>query len=318
MKKILILSLALFLCIMPLMGVVANEYTPGDDLFETVFEGYVLDKDTQEPIDEAYVYAFDENYIEYRRWITDESGYYYLEFSRGGTYSIYAEHPDYIQDSTTESMERNEKKNIDFNLEKKVFDTRIFGSVTDYLTGEPISDAIVYLGEVTIEENGYSTYFSEYFITDEDGTYFFEVYEGNYSIAAEKEGYEDVWSSDPFFVRSGDEYQHDIRMKEWNQGVYGIVTDENGDPMSGLVVTVESDYYRGRNVTDDEGYYEIDIPYTGEYTLKAHEDGYLPYVESIRVNYNQMTEHNIEMVESQLPSPVLKIIYIILSLIAGL
>ncbi len=317
MKKAVLFVISMILVMSPLMLVSADEYTPGDDLVETIFEGVVTDQVTGDPVEKANIYGFDESYNEWRSDITDEEGRYYLEFRRGGTFYIIADHEDYSQEEKIVDSEINENNIVNFELEPKVYNTTIYGTVTDSETGEPLSDVFVSIGEVYYEEYGYSTYGIDYLITDVDGKYSFEVYKGNFSISAQKEEYSRYWS-DPFFVDEGEEYQLDIELEPWDQGVFGKVTDEEGNPISDLVVTLENDWIRSNDVTDENGEYEIITPWAGEYTLKAHEDGYRPFVENIDIGEGEMEEVDIEMVESQLPSPILTIVYMIMSLLAGL
>lgn len=317
MKRVAIVIIMLMICVLPFTMVEADVDTPGDDLIETVFQGIVTDMETGDPIENAQMYGFDDGYNEWRYDTTDDEGRYYLEFMRGGTFYLYAEHEDYYQEEIIVESDINVKNDLDFELEPKVFNTTIYGTVTDSETGEPISDVVVVLYEVEYEGNGYSGYGIGYMVTSEEGTYSFEAYRGDFEVRANMEEYYTYWS-EPFFVDEGERYQLDIEMYPWNTGVNGVVKDEQGNPMSDIVVTLENDWLRTNDVTDENGEYEIIIPRGGEFTLKAHEDGYRPYVETITIQDGEMEEVNIEMVESQLPSPVLKIIYIILSLLAGL
>ena len=317
MKKAVLFVLSMILVMSPLMLVSADEDTPGDDLVETVFEGVVTDLVAEKPIENVLISGFDESYSEWRSDITDEEGRYYLEFRRGGTFYIIADHEDYYQEEKIVDSEINENNIVNFELEPKIYNTTIYGTVTDSETGEPLSDVVVSLGEVYYDDSGHKTKWGEYLITDVDGKYSFEVFKGNFSISARKEEYYG-YSSEDFFVDEGEEYQLDIELEPWDQGVFGKVTDEEGNPISDLVVTLENDWIRANDVTDENGEYEIITPWAGEYTLKAHEDGYRPYVENIDIGEGEMEEVDIEMVESQLPSPILTIVYMIMSLLAGL
>lgn len=317
MKKLTLASIILVLLLSPVMMAVADPYVQGDDLIETTFKGTVTDLDSGEPIEDVFVYGFDEEYNEWRSSITDQNGNYYLEFKQGGTFYIYADHDDYHQEEATETVEINTETIVDFELEPKVFDTRIFGVAKDSETGEPLSDVVVNLLEIVKEDENAWLQSVDQTITGEDGKYSFEIYTGNFSLEARKQGYDRIWI-EPFHVESGEEYEMDFEMVAWNQGVKGRVTDETGQPMEGIVVSMDAQWFRSMVETDENGEYEIVVPWEGSYTLRAQEEGYRPFVSQVEIANDEMEEIDIEMVESQIPAPILQLVYLILSMLGGL
>lgn len=315
----MILSLAMILLAAPVLYSLADDQTQGDDLIETVFKGIVTDIETGGPLKGVSIYGFDENYNEWKSDFTDEDGKYYLEFSRGGTYYIYAEHSEYYQVEIKEEVEINTETTLDINMEPKVFDTLIYGYITDYMTGEPIEGAVVALMEVVYSSDGggWTGESIEYYYTEEDGSYSFDAFQGNFSVWAGKQGYNDDYE-DPFFVRGGSEYRVDISLIAWDEGVFGRVTDDDGDPVQGVYVSIHNDYTYDLSVTDEDGNYKIWVPAPGEFTLEVREDGYMPYVETIVIEEDEMLEHDIMIEESQLPLPILRLVYVILSLLGGI
>jgi hypothetical protein len=317
MKKLTILMLAMAILSSPAMMVSANDSTQGDDLLETVFKGTVTDITNGEPIEDVYVYGFDDGYNERKFDVTDENGHYYLEFKKGGTYFIFADHDDYHQGDATENVDVNEETVIDFELEPRVYNTRIFGIVTDSETGDPLDEAVVSLGFVVQTPMGWRINRINSTISDNDGSYSFDISEGNYSLDVYKEGYNSE-STRPFFVESGENFEKNIELDKWSQGVFGIVTNRDGEPMADITVSLEGDRMRGNDVTDENGYYKIRVIKGGQFTLKAHEDGYRPYIMPLNIHEDEMKEVDISMVESHLPSPILRIVYLILSLLGGI
>lgn len=295
---------------------VGDPYVKDDDLIETIFEGVVTDLETGDPISKVHVYGFDENYNDWRSVQTDEDGYYYFEFIQGGTYFLYADHDDYYQGEKVETVERNSQNTVNFELEPRVYDTRIFGVITDSETGDPISEVVVNVWEHFEDEDSWPQHVSQ-IVTGEDGKFSFEIYEGEFSLDARRDGY-DRLGTDPFYLKSGEEYEINLEMDQWNQGVEGKVTDEEGEPMVGIVVSIEAKRYRLATETDENGDYVLNVPFEGTFTLSAQEDGYRPFVEEIEISEGDMEEVDIEMVESQLPAPILQLLYIILSLIGGI
>jgi hypothetical protein len=202
-------------------------------------------------------------------------------------------------------------------LVPKVFDTSVYGIVTDSVTGAPLRDVYITLWEFVEWEDGWSyTRIADY-QTKEDGKYSFEAFEGTFVLDAVIEGY-DQYHSDVVELVSGDSLELNIELSQWTRGVTGIVYDENGDPMEGVAISLEGDGRRSGEftaTTDENGFYEIRVPWGGQYTLKAFYDGYRPYNEDVQMPQDEMLEQDIDMKKALLPGPLLQIVYFILSLI---
>lgn len=317
MRKILFLSIAMVLMLSPVIIAFGNPYVKDDDLIETIFEGVVTDLDTGDPIPEVKVYAFDEGYDEWRSVYTNEDGYYYFEFRQGGTFYLFAEHPDYNQGEKTETVEMNSQTTVNFELEMIVYDTRIFGIVTDFETGEPIAEAMVNIWELWDEDGEVRWSIASQVITGSDGKYSCEVFQGNYSLDVGAEYY-DRYIEESLFLESGEEYEHDVELHPWNQGVKGTITDEEGEPLENIGVSLSSDYFRIGTNTDENGDYELFVPKEGILSFSAQGDGYRPFVTDVEITDDEMEELDVEMVESYLPPTLLRAVYIILILISGI
>jgi protocatechuate 3,4-dioxygenase beta subunit len=317
MSKVPSLILALLFCMMPFLVVDADPNTPGDDLIETSFSGTVLDSETQRPVAQASVYGHDDDYRFMQATHTNEDGRYYLEFKDGGHYTLYVDHPDYEPASDEATVEINTDTEMDFSLVPKVYDTRLFGIVSDDGTGEPLSDAFIRVWEIITYEDGESYSFVQTTTTGADGKYSFNLYEGTFQIEVGKEGYDRYFS---FYIslESGEQLEFNVELVQWARGVFGTVHDEDGDPFPGVTVSLESDNRNSNEfttTTDENGEYEIRVPRGGDYTLKAFMDGYRPYNEDIEVPQDSMVEQDIEMNKALLPDPLLRILYLILSLL---
>ncbi len=317
MNKLPCLLLALMFCLTSLTIVSGDNHTPGDDLIETSFSGTVTDSTTHEPVQSAYVYGFDDDFREYRSSVTDEEGQYYLEFNTGGHYSLYVDNEGYEQATANETVDINTNTIIDFELVPKVYDTRLFGIVSDDGTGEPLSDAFIRVWEIITYEDGESYSFVQTITTGADGKYSFDLYEGTFQLEVGKEGY-DRYFSYYISLESGEQLEYNVELVQWARGVFGTVHDEDGDPFPGVTVSLESDNRNSNEfttTTDENGEYEIRVPRGGDYTLKAFIDGYRPYNEDIEVPQDSMVEQDIEMNRALLPDPLLRILYLILSLL---
>jgi hypothetical protein len=314
-NKAILAILALLASFLPLATVAGDDQTPGDDLVETSFSGVVSDSTTLEPIKGVCIYGFDDTYQEYNIDYTNDKGEYYFEFNRGGHYTLYTEHSGYEQATADDTVERNEDTVIDFQLVPKVFDTLIFGIVSDSKTGDPLPEVYIEIYEMVEQDNGDSILtFLDYQITGHDGKYSIEAYEGTFLFSASREDYNDYIAE--ITVESGEQYRLDISLRQWTTGITGVVMDgSNSGPLMGVTVTLECPWGSFSNTTDENGIFEILLPQGGEHTLKAFKDGYQPFNRDIEVQDSSMNEFDFVMKEALLPGPLLQIVYFILSLI---
>jgi hypothetical protein len=153
-------------------------------------------------------------------------------------------------------------------------------------------------------------------VTGSEGRYAFNVNDGIYEIWFYKTGYYELVEGD--IEVSGQDLELNVMMDPWPQGVYGIVTDENDDPMPGIVVRLANDYYDFQNVTDQEGRFEIRAYIPGDYTLSAFADGHRPYNRDVTIDENEVIEVDVQMARSYVPDPILRIIYMILTMIGAI
>src|SRR5262245_47625316 len=121
----------------------------------------------------------------------------------------------------------------------------ITGTVVDGSTGEPVADAVVFLASTPAGGAGSQPRQ----VTDEKGRFAFIGLTGDrsYTIAASCIGYldggygRDAMPTDPLrpIPLKADEWIPDLRVSIWKPGaIAGIVRDESGEPVVGVVVRV--------------------------------------------------------------------------------
>src|SRR5690625_535160 len=96
-----------------------KENSPLKDPYQAFIEGYVTDKNTEEPIEAAKIEFTDSEGTEYVVLFTDEEGYYKTETNKYETYTIRASKEDYDTDEKV-STAKLEEQRIDFQLQRNV------------------------------------------------------------------------------------------------------------------------------------------------------------------------------------------------------
>jgi 5-hydroxyisourate hydrolase-like protein (transthyretin family) len=308
MNKAILGILAILACFLPLATVAGDNNTPGDDLIETTFYGTVTDSVTGEPIEGAYVYSFDSDYRHSRGDMTDEDGDYYLEYNLGGDFYIYTDMQGYNNGQQLETVQINDKTEVDFKLDPIHYAHKIFGTVTDSKTGEPLTDVDIFV--YIIKNGNYDTVVAT--ITEDDGKYSIDVNDGTYEVDFFAEGYQAVGKE---VVVSSQDMQLDIAMEKFTQGVTGVVTYENGNPIEGIIVTLQSNMGYYSDETDEDGNYQIYVSDPGFYTLEAYASGHRPFSQDITIDEGEMQNIDIELQKAFLPDPFVRLIYRILSIL---
>lgn len=117
----------------------------------------------------------------------------------------------------------------------------IYGTITDFETGEPVKNA-----NVTLRPSGETT------LTGSDGTYMFQdLKKGDYSLSLKLAGYEDLDDQYVIHLETGKNVRRDVQMKK---KVALRITDENGNETSVLDFGDESDdVSRIFNIVNESG-----------------------------------------------------------------
>lgn len=317
MKMQVVFVILISLIVLSMSMVVAEQSIKGDDPLETSFEGIVYDKETGDPITYARVSVLDEESNLMKITYTDENGYYYTEFYQGGNYQIFAETEDHYQETHNCIVRFGERTEHDFELESKEIICQIYGSVVDEVSGESLSDVFVSVYILTDISGPFIQYQSyAYTYTDLNGDYSVNIdHEGDFRVKFEKYGYDEHYPNEAYKMEIGDELRIDAKLDPWDRGVSGIVVDSYGNPMSEVIVTLEQPWGQFNCETDENGLYEIIVPNSGQHSLKAHVDGYRPYMRRVQVKTNTISEVKIRMESSVLPPPIYRLMMTILEII---
>lgn len=141
----------------------------------------------------------------------------------------------------------------------------IYGTVTDFTTGDPVSNA-----NVRLNPRGEAT------LTDSDGTYQFnDVTNGNYSLSISKSGYVDLDDDYVIEIENGNSVRRDLQL---SPEVFGAISGEivdfaTGEPVEGALVTLMP---TGMNVyTDSDGLFEFLNLDARQYTVTVQKTGYI-------------------------------------------
>ena len=149
----------------------------------------------------------------------------------------------------------------------------IYGTVTDYATGELVSNANVRLNPI-----------GETTLTGSDGMFeFTDVPNGSYSLSLSKNGYVDLDDDYVIEIKNGKSVRRDVQLKKNKVHVFGVVTNQYGNPLRGVDIKiyneVASDYciIAACNTVADGSYSlsfvhdlnNSDI-YSDQYKLKAY------------------------------------------------
>ena len=253
----------------------------------SVVEGYVTDSESGEAIEDVNVCLVDE--YENRTTQTDEDGYYRFQ-CYPGDYQISAHHDEYYSYEEDITVGQHEVKRHDIELQPKPKRTaKVYGTITDERTGEPVEDVWVDLEHKTKNEQ-YRVY------SDVHGDYEIECYGGDYEISFAKSGYNRV--RDSISIDTNENLQYDLVMDDTNptSRIYGTVVDEHsGEPIENPHLMIKSDgsYY---NISGDKaGNYDAEIQ-EGDVIVRAWESGYFTYVgEEFFLDYYEEIEYDIQL-----------------------
>jgi hypothetical protein len=141
----------------------------------------------------------------------------------------------------------------------------IYGIVTDFTTGDSVSNA-----NVRLNPRGETT------LTGSDGTYQFnDVTNGNYSLSISKSGYVDLDDDYVIEIENGNSVCRDLQLSpEVFGAISGTVVDlDTGEPIEGAWVTLSPS---GMNVrTGDDGRFEFLDLDARQYTVTVQKTGYV-------------------------------------------
>lgn len=104
----------------------------------------------------------------------------------------------------------------------------VYGTVTDFATGDPVVNA-----NVRLNPRGETT------LTGYDGTFqFYDLADGSYSLSLSKNGYMDLDDDYVIKIENGKSVRRDVQIRNNMILVYGIVTNQYDDSEPGVEVEI--------------------------------------------------------------------------------
>ena len=256
----------------------------------SIIKGYVLDEETGEGIEDAYVsistyYEPGEyngyNYY-YNSTSTNETGYYQMNVPEGN-FSVYATAEHYFSNSTKVNISANTLvwKNLTLKPENSI----IKGYITNSETGEPV----IYAWVNVESYGGYDGYYNEGYYsntywnsthTNATGYYQINVPDGEFEISVTANNYDS--NSTKVSISANDILWLNITLKrpEEKSEIYGYITDsDTGEPLIGIKVELysvgdHSYWYHKIAYTNETGYYQFTKLAEGRYEITAGEEYY--------------------------------------------
>lgn len=227
--------------------------------------GYVMNSGSPAPIHDATVTASLDDIGVSESNQTDMSGYYLVRIIDGDG-ELQASAPGYVS-QRQDNVHFSGNISYDFYLNKET--AEIHGWVTDGLTGLPIADARVSVGD------NIGSYLDQYNYTrtDSEGYYSMNISEGDWNVNAEAVGYGDDY--DMVTVLSGEDMLCNLTLQPESGVIKGFVKDgATGLPIADATVVISGSYGSNRTWTNSSGYYEINcLP--DEYEMTFMATGYM-------------------------------------------
>lgn len=251
--------------------------------------GYVNDSKTNLPIEGASIGLWDDEHELFFGNSTNESGYYEIKIYLGEFY-VWFDAPNYNGHDEVINIGEEEFE-LNVLLEKKPEESsKLYGFVNNSATGEPIEFVWI---DFWNEEHGYgnSTW------TNESGYYEINLYEGNWEIEIEEDGY--IPYNEYIYIGEYEEIWHNISLTPPNATIKGFLNDENGMPINstdkGMIFGYNFIYDAGNGtISDDTGYFELNV-WSGLNMVGAQVDGYYQNFTVIFIKDNETLWHNITL-----------------------
>lgn len=242
---------------------------------ETYFHGYVTDKETGDPLEFATVMIMGRRFAQTIH--TDGDGHYAYGIKRSGNYDLIAEMGGYHDQMKQEYIRIGQVVQVNFELFS--FKSIVAGSVTDSVTGEPVSGAYVeFISESCTAYN----------ITGEDGRYRTYIESGTYGLTVRTNDHQFYKEAD-VRIEEGEDNVKDIELEPYESGMFGHVLNGNGDLIQGAYLKVQNVENQKWDSTDKEGSYRIGIE-PGIYRVVVYRSGYMSSSGPIEILEGEMVE----------------------------
>ncbi|MCH8012475.1 MAG: carboxypeptidase regulatory-like domain-containing protein [Candidatus Marinimicrobia bacterium] len=257
-------------------------------------EGIVRDAQTQDPISDAWVGAWDGE-----SWFgtgTDPDGFYHLALPNG-TYEVDAGADRYYPLYVGTVLISDDFLVLDISLEPVSFNGSLSGFVYDSDTGLPIEDADVDVGSEDYWDHTH---------TDTAGYYHFPLPNGEYWAAAWKEGYAPDYT-DSLIVIADNDVVHNFFLAPIviDAAIEGVVFDSTtGQPIIGAFVSAYSEIFFAETVTGSGGYFFFEVP-SNTFWLDVFAEGYEPEFIELFVATEETVSVEIGLLPRLIRSPVI-------------
>ena len=242
--------------------------------------GYVTDKETEDPIEEARIHIYNKNKEYYTQ--TDDEGYYEV-ICYAGHYTIEVERSGYEKYTGEEDVAEDEEVQHDVALEPEgPANSKVYGQVTDAENGNGISEASVNLKN---EEHSYSTH------TDDTGNYEITCHSGDYDITMNKDGYKEHYGEVSVEEEDEVEYNAELEKDGEDSKVHGQVTDKDTGDGIGADVYLDGEKNSYYTHTDRSGFYEIECS-ADEYRVTVKSEGYKDHYGEVSVAEGEEVQYD--------------------------
>ncbi len=196
---------------------------------------------------------------------TDANGSFLYSRLLGGTYEIAFSKEGYA-DTTISGYVVHDGESKILNVEMYSLDGSVNGTIKDS-KGNALEGATVMLFN---SDKSYNA------LTASDGSYQINaVAYGMYNLTALKAGFTSTDTLSVSVTKDAPSVKVDFNaLTENNAEVRGKITDENGNPLADVSVSVSGSYGSGNAVTDNSGNFAISALTPGSYSLSAFKDDY--------------------------------------------
>ncbi|MBC7081428.1 MAG: tandem-95 repeat protein [Thermoplasmatales archaeon] len=249
-------------------------------------EVYVYDSE-ENPIEDAYVEIYNEDYSYHVGDWTDENGYASFTMPPGEytikVDDIYSD-SSYVVYKETFTIEAGQTLPNNVVVEIATKEVYVYDS-----EGNPIEDAYV-----EIYNEDYSYHVGDW--TDENGYASFTMPPGEYTIKVD-----DIYSDssyvvykETFTIEAGQTLPNNVVVEIATKEVY--VYDSEGNPIEDAYVEIyNEDYsYHVGDWTDENGYASFTMP-PGEYTIEVEKEGYPSHSENFTIKAGEILVNEIHL-----------------------
>ncbi|MFS0766942.1 carboxypeptidase regulatory-like domain-containing protein [Peribacillus phoenicis] len=235
--------------------------------------GTVIDEETRQPIVGALVEVFDEFGVSIAFGLTDQNGEYLIQGLPQGIFTVRASAPGYLSETASADLGAGENV-LNFELRRVPESSSVIaGTVTDSISGAPITGARIDLNNSRGELVGFT-------FTDSNGQYYFEGLEPDtYNISASAEGYLEAQLTLTLEAGESDLNANISLIRASGLGsIRGQVRNaKNNLPIAGARVEILNS--QGVLVaavsTDSSGFFEVQGLLPGRYTVRASASLYI-------------------------------------------